>query len=141
MTEPVIPPPREDHPPLKVNVFAAARSGNCTLAPMFPYVHAGAMVPTIALFWGRANGDYGHFEHFNTVDEVAWYCPACETPLWRRTFDTATTIPQRAYAEACAVLNADASRRTCARCGTAHPPVDFPAAAWSRIAADLAKGG
>jgi hypothetical protein len=70
MTEPVIPPPREDRPPLKANVFAAARGINCTLAPLFPYIHAGAVVPTIALFWGRPNGDYGHFEHFNTVDEV-----------------------------------------------------------------------
>ncbi|MFO0990054.1 MAG: hypothetical protein U1F37_22320 [Alphaproteobacteria bacterium] len=70
MPEPEIPPPRDDRPPLKANVFAAARSITCTLAPMFPYIHAGAMVPTIALFWGRRDGDYGHFEHFNTVDEV-----------------------------------------------------------------------
>lgn len=65
-----IPPPRDDRPALKTNVFEAARSGNSTLAPMFPYLHAGAIVPTFALFWGRAAGDYGHFEHFNTVDEI-----------------------------------------------------------------------
>jgi hypothetical protein len=65
-----IPPPRDDRPPLKANVFEAARGGNCTLAPMFPYLHAGAIVPTLALFWGRAAGDYGHFEHFNTIDEI-----------------------------------------------------------------------
>lgn len=65
-----IPPPRDDRPPLKANVFEAARSVTCTLAPLFPYLHAGAIVPTIALFWGRPGGDYGHFEHFNTVDEI-----------------------------------------------------------------------
>ena len=29
-----------------------------------------AIVPTVALFWGRENGDYGYFEHYNTIDEV-----------------------------------------------------------------------
>ena len=38
---------------------------------MFPYVDEGAMVPTIALFYGQPGGDYGYFEHENTVDEVA----------------------------------------------------------------------
>ncbi len=70
MTVAEIPPPRDDRPPLKANVFEASRSSTCTLAPLFPYLHAGAIVPTIALFWGRREGDYGHFEHFNTIDEV-----------------------------------------------------------------------
>lgn len=65
-----IPPPREDRPPLKANIYEAARSMTSTLAPLFPYLHAGAIVPTVALFWGRRNGDYGVFHHFNTVDEV-----------------------------------------------------------------------
>ncbi|MGE0734669.1 MAG: hypothetical protein AB7G15_11975 [Alphaproteobacteria bacterium] len=70
MTKLEIAPPRDDHPPLKTNVFEAARAVTCTLAPLFPYLHAGAIVPTVALFWGRTHGDYGHFEHFNTVDEI-----------------------------------------------------------------------
>jgi len=70
LTATEIPPPREDRPPLKANVFEAARSATSTLAPMFPYLHAGAIVPTVALFWGQPGGDYGHFEHFNTIDEI-----------------------------------------------------------------------
>jgi len=65
-----IPPPRDDRPPLKANVYEAARNMTSTLAPLFPYLHAGAVVPTVALFWGRPEGDYGLFHHFNTVDEV-----------------------------------------------------------------------
>jgi hypothetical protein len=65
-----IPPPAEDAEPLKANIYEFSRSLTCTLAPMFPHLHAGAIVPTVALFWGRKDGDYGYFEHFNTVDEV-----------------------------------------------------------------------
>ena len=74
------------------------------------------------------------------LEAVAWYCPSCEAPLWRRTFDTATTIPQAAYAEACEAFNAGAAHRTCKKCGTVHPPVDFPAQRWRQIAAGLEKG-
>ena len=69
--EPLIPPPAPDKQPLKCNVFEYARTLVSTLTPMFPYVDEGAMVPTIALFYGEENGDYGYFEHENTVDEVA----------------------------------------------------------------------
>lgn len=65
-----IPPPDPGIAPLKVNIYEHSRGLTCTLAPLFPYLHAGAIVPTTALFWGRPNGDYGYFEHYNTVDEV-----------------------------------------------------------------------
>ena len=66
-----IPPPAADKQPLKCNVYEYARTLVSTLTPMFPYVDEGAMVPTIALFYGQPGGDYGYFEHENTVDEVA----------------------------------------------------------------------
>jgi hypothetical protein len=65
-----IAPPDPNRPPLRANIYEAARGLTCTLAPLFPYIHAGAIVPTVALFWGRSQGDYGYFEHYNTVDEV-----------------------------------------------------------------------
>ena len=65
-----IPPPDPENAPLKVNIYEHARGLTCTLAPLFPHLHAGAIVPTVALFWGRSAGDYGYFEHYNTVDEV-----------------------------------------------------------------------
>ena len=70
MADLIIPPPAPDAEPLKTNIYEFARTLNCTLGPMFPHIHAGAIVPTVALFWGRKDGDYGYFEHFNTVDEV-----------------------------------------------------------------------
>ena len=69
-----IPPPSADKQPLKSNIYEFARNLVSTLTPMFPYVDQGAMVPTVALFYGEENGDYGYFEHVNTVDEVAIVC-------------------------------------------------------------------
>lgn len=66
-----MPLPAKGKQPLKCNVFDYARTLVSTLTPMFPYVDEGAMVPTIALFYGEEDGDYGYFEHENTVDEVA----------------------------------------------------------------------
>ncbi len=66
-----MPAPAADKQPLKCNVYDYARKLVSTLTPMFPYVDEGAMVPTVALFYGEPNGDYGYFEHVNTVDEVA----------------------------------------------------------------------
>lgn len=62
--------PDPNRPPLRTNIYEQARGLTSTLAPLFPYLHAGAIVPTVALFWGRDEGDYGYFEHYNTVDEV-----------------------------------------------------------------------
>jgi hypothetical protein len=66
-----MPQPRPDKEPLKCNVFEFARNLASTLSPIFPYVDEGAMVPTIAMFYGNPDGDYGFFMHDNTVDEVA----------------------------------------------------------------------
>lgn len=67
----VMPEPPPDKEPLKVNVYEFGRNLVSTLTPMFPYIDEGAMVPTCALFYGAPEGDYGYFEHENTVDEVA----------------------------------------------------------------------
>ena len=66
-----MPDPPADKQPLKVNVYEFGRNLVSTLTPMFPYVDEGAMVPTCAIMYGEPDGDYGYFEHENTVDEVA----------------------------------------------------------------------
>ena len=55
---------------MKTNVFNLARSSNGTLQLMFPYIDAGSIVPTVNLLWGRPDGAYGTFMHYNTEDEV-----------------------------------------------------------------------
>ena len=75
------------------------------------------------------------------LEAVAWFCTACEAPLWRRTFDTAITVPQEAYADACAAFNADAARRACRSCGAVHPAVEFPGERWRQIAKDIRAAG
>ena len=66
----IIPPPRADRPPLRVNVFEAMQHGNTQLMPLFPYLHPGAMVPAGAMIIGGPSVGYGHFFHHNTQDEV-----------------------------------------------------------------------
>ncbi|MGI9147900.1 MAG: hypothetical protein ACR2IK_15335 [Chloroflexota bacterium] len=66
-----IPLPREDRPPLKVNLFERMQGGNCQLMPLFPYEDADSLVPAGAIFRGEPGADFGQFFHFNTVDEVA----------------------------------------------------------------------
>lgn len=66
----VIPPPRPDRPPLRANLLNVMQKANTTLTPLFPYMHAGAIVPTGALFIGGPGKDYGQFYHHNSVDEV-----------------------------------------------------------------------
>src|SRR5690348_2820172 len=66
-----IPLPREDRPPLKVNIFEKMQAGNCQLIPLFPYEDADSLVPAGAIFRGDPGADFGQFFHFNTVDEVA----------------------------------------------------------------------
>lgn len=71
MTTRTIPTPDPDREPMKANVFAFAQSCPVTLAPMFPYLDEGAIVPCVATFRGAPGKSYGRFQHFNTVDEVA----------------------------------------------------------------------
>jgi hypothetical protein len=66
----LIPPPRADRQPLHANLMNVMQKANTTLAPLFPYMHAGAMVPTGALFIGGPGRDYGQFFHHNSVDEI-----------------------------------------------------------------------
>jgi hypothetical protein len=66
-----IPLPRDDRPPLKVNLFERMQGGNCQLMPLFPYEDADSLVPAGAIFRGEHGAEFGQFFHFNTVDEVA----------------------------------------------------------------------
>jgi hypothetical protein len=65
-----IPPPRQDRPPLRNNVFSAMGKGNTALMPLFPHLYPGAMVPAGAVLHGGPGKSYGHFFHHNSVDEV-----------------------------------------------------------------------
>ena len=66
-----IPPPDEARPPLKTNVFRFASGIASQLQPMFPYESAGHLVPCVAVMQGVEGGHYGHFFHWNSVEEVA----------------------------------------------------------------------
>ncbi len=70
-TERTIPKPDPQREPLKVNVYRFVQNCTTTLAPLFPYVDEGAIVPCAATFRGAPGKRYGRFQHFNTVDEVA----------------------------------------------------------------------
>jgi hypothetical protein len=55
---------------MHANLLNVMQKANTTLAPLFPYMHAGAIVPTGALFVGGPGRDYGQFYHHNSVDEI-----------------------------------------------------------------------
>lgn len=80
-----IAPPKVDKPPLRVNVFHALRSANTALAPLFPYVGDGDLVPGASIMWGGENREMSAFTHTNTVDEVA-ICFAAEKSRLRAGF-------------------------------------------------------
>ena len=66
-----IPKPDPDREPMKVNVYRFVQSCPVTLAPLFPYLDEGSIVPCAASFHGAPGKTYSRFQHFNTVDEVA----------------------------------------------------------------------
>lgn len=66
----VIPPPRADRPPLRVNLMEHMQHANANLVPLFPYMHPGAMLSAGAVFIGGPGVDYGQFYHHNSVDEI-----------------------------------------------------------------------
>jgi hypothetical protein len=66
-----IPPPDPDHEPLKANVFERMSKAAAQLTPLFPYDSAGSIVPAGAVLAGGPDMEYGHFFHWNTVNEVA----------------------------------------------------------------------
>jgi hypothetical protein len=67
-----IPPPTGAREPLKTNVFDFMTGAACQLLPLFPYHDAGAIVPCGAIMTGNPDdSNFGHFFHYNTVEEVA----------------------------------------------------------------------
>ena len=70
MTQRNIPKPDPDRPPLKTNVYWFIQTSTTALAPLFPYLDEGSIVPCAATFRGAEGKRYGRFQHFNTVDEV-----------------------------------------------------------------------
>jgi hypothetical protein len=65
-----IPPPNPDREPLKVNVYERRAKAAAELMPLFPYDSAGAILPAGAVMVGGPDMEYGHFFHWNTVNEV-----------------------------------------------------------------------
>ena len=65
-----IPPPDPDREPLKVNVYERMAKAASQLMPLFPYDSAGTIVPAGAVLVGGPDMEYGHFFHWNTVNEV-----------------------------------------------------------------------
>jgi hypothetical protein len=65
-----IPPPDPDREPLKVNVYERMAKAAAQLMPLFPYDSAGTIVPAGAVLVGGPDMEYGHFFHWNTVNEV-----------------------------------------------------------------------
>ena len=66
-----IPPPDPDREPLKVNVYERMAKAAAQLTPLFPYDSAGTIVPAGSVLTGGPDMEYGHFFHWNTVNEVA----------------------------------------------------------------------
>lgn len=71
------------------------------------------------------------------LEGVAWYCAACDAEVHRTVWDTAGTISQEAYRDACAAFNADEALRTCAACGAVHAEVDLTPYRWPEIAEEI----
>ncbi|POM23166.1 hypothetical protein BTM25_43180 [Actinomadura rubteroloni] len=65
-----IPPPDPDLEPLKVSVYERMAKAAAQLMPLFPYDHAGAIIPCGNVLIGGPENAYGHFFHWNTVNEV-----------------------------------------------------------------------
>jgi len=65
-----LPKPDPNRDPLKVNIYRFIQNSKTALAPLFPYVDEGAIVPCAATFRGAPGRHMGRFQHFNTVDEV-----------------------------------------------------------------------
>jgi hypothetical protein len=65
-----IPPPAPEKAPLKNNAYLHARIATTALAPLFPYLGPGCIVPVTALQDPENRGGMGYFVHSNTVREV-----------------------------------------------------------------------
>lgn len=98
------------------------------------YVPAGAatrLVPTTESIIMRYKAQHAGLE------AVAWYCEACDSELFRHTFDTARTFAQEGYLEGCRAYNADPARRRCGSCGREHPAVDLAGYRWEALSSQL----
>ena len=72
------------------------------------------------------------------LEGVSWFCPGCDRELHRVEWDTATTVSQQVYHDACAAFNEDETLRRCIYCGAQHPRIDMkPFAAWQSLAEQL----
>ncbi|MFC3577461.1 hypothetical protein ACFOZ0_30170 [Streptomyces yaanensis] len=76
-----IAPPEPDVEPLKVNVYEQMAKAASQLAPLFPYDHAGAIVPCGNVLVGGPGQSYGQFFHWNTVSEVVVCYGSRHSPL------------------------------------------------------------
>jgi hypothetical protein len=70
MTDRTIPKPDPAREPMKMNVYRFVQTATTALAPLFPYLDEGSIVPCAATFRGGPGKRYGRFQHFNTVDEI-----------------------------------------------------------------------
>lgn len=69
---------------------------------------------------------------------VAWYCPGCDRELRRVVWDTAQTVSQQAWLDACEEFNADEKVRECRSCGARHPRIEVSEfLSWKEVAAVL----
>jgi hypothetical protein len=71
MTQRTIPKPDPAREPMKASVFRFVQNCTTALAPMFPYLDEGSIVPCATSFRGGPGKHFGRFQHFNTVDEIA----------------------------------------------------------------------
>jgi mannose-6-phosphate isomerase-like protein (cupin superfamily) len=72
------------------------------------------------------------------LEGVAWYCPGCDRELHRVEWDTAETVSQQAYYDACVAFNEDDSLRHCSGCGAHHPRIEMaPFTGWQPLAEQL----
>ncbi len=71
------------------------------------------------------------------LEGVAWFCPDCGSDLLRQEWDTAVTLPQDGYIEACKIFNQSKRDRTCASCGEVHPEIDLSPYRWETIATEI----
>jgi|SRR5882757_5483962 len=72
------------------------------------------------------------------LEGVAWYCPGCDDELHRVEWDTAETMSQQAWHDACTQFNGDDGLRTCRGCDARHPRIEMTAfESWLVVAAEL----
>jgi 3-hydroxyanthranilate 3,4-dioxygenase len=72
------------------------------------------------------------------MEGIVWYCPGCDSELHRVEWDTAETVSQQAYYDACIDFNDDESLRQCSHCAAAHPRIDLDDfASWQPLAERL----